>query len=114
MSATTRTGITESNGIKYCYLNGQFHSTERPAVEFQNGDTLWYFYDLLHRLDGPAVEQDGNKFWYKHGKRHRTDGPAVVYANGYQEWCINGKSYTEKEFKNKVRKIGLERELFTL
>ncbi len=114
MSATTRTGITESNGIKYCYLNGQFHSTERPAVEFQNGDTLWYFYDLLHRLDGPAVEQDGNKFWYKHGKRHRTDGPAVTHASGLKFWYLHDKQYLEEEYDAKLNQMGIDKELFIL
>ena len=32
----------------------------------------------LHRLDGPAVENDNGEFvWYKDGKIHREQGPAV-------------------------------------
>lgn len=32
----------------------------------------------LHRLDGPAVENDKGEFvWYRNGKIHRDDGAAV-------------------------------------
>ena len=106
-------GLVVSNGIKYYYLDGHFHSTERPAVEFQNGDTLWYFNDSLHRDNGPAIEQSGNKYWYQHGLRHRIDGPAVDCVNGYKEWYINGKSYTKEEFESKT-KAYLEKDLFVI
>lgn len=35
--------------------------------------------NLLHRLDGPAVEQsDGTKFWLQFGQLHKEDGPAAL------------------------------------
>ena len=40
------------------------HRTDGPAVEYINGDKLWYVDDRLHRVDGPAVESDGDKFWW--------------------------------------------------
>ena len=55
-------------GTKVCKVNGQLHREDGPAVEYTNGDKMWYFNDRLHREDGPAVE----------------------YANGKKSWWING------------------------
>jgi hypothetical protein len=45
--------------------------------------TEWRLVHLLHRDDGPAIEySDGEKVWYQHGLRHRIDGPALEHANG--------------------------------
>jgi hypothetical protein len=39
----------------------------------------------------PAVVVYGSQFWYQHGRRHRShDLPAVVWANGRQEWWVDG------------------------
>ncbi len=55
--------------------------------------------DILHRLDGPAVEWfNGYKEWRQNGLLHRLDGPAVEGINGPNEWYIEGKQYTEEEF----------------
>ena len=54
--------------------------------------------DLLHREDGPAVEYaNGDKVWYKNGLRHRKDGPAVEYNNKDKEWYLNGKCYGDDD-----------------
>ena len=60
---------TYANGDKYCYLNGNLHRTDGPALEFING----------------------HKAWYLNGKPHRTDGPAIEWPNGDKEWYLNGK-----------------------
>lgn len=53
----------------------------------------------LHRTDGPAIEyDDGDKLWYVEGRLHRLDGPAVEWANGIKEWWIEGKKYTQEKF----------------
>jgi hypothetical protein len=52
--------------------------------------TLW------HKVDGPAVEYaDGSNEWYINGKRHREGGPAVEYADGFKEWYKHGKLHRE-------------------
>ena len=52
--------------------------------------------ELLHRLDGPAVECiDGNKEWWQNGERHREDGPAVEFNDGYKEWWFEGRIHRE-------------------
>jgi hypothetical protein len=63
------------------------------------GTVRWYQNNLLHRLDGPAIEYaDGSKDWYQNGKLHRTDGPAVEYADGTKEYWIEGLVYNEHQF----------------
>ena len=53
---------------------------------------------MFHREDGPAIEYpNGEKIWWNNGKLHRIDGPAID-DNGYKEWWINGKHLSpEKE-----------------
>jgi hypothetical protein len=52
-----------------------------------DGTKEWYLKGVLHREDGPAIEDfDGNKEWYFEGKRHRLDGPAVEWSDGTKMW----------------------------
>jgi len=59
-------------------------------VTDEYGD-YYYENDLLHRLDGPAVEyKDGGKEYWVKGKKHRINGPAIelddeikFYYKGY-------------------------------
>jgi len=56
------------------------------------GDKFWYFDNLLHREDGPALEYaNGDKAWYFHGKLHRLDGPAINWRDGYNRWYYYGE-----------------------
>lgn len=49
-----------------------------------------------HRIDGPAVEYaDGSEEWWLNGKFHREDGPAVVLKPGYSE---------EEEFRKGLKR----------
>jgi len=62
--------------------------------------TIWYInpYDKLikHRDDGPAcIYANGSQEWYINGKRHREDGPAIIWPDGEQQWLINGKFHRE-------------------
>jgi hypothetical protein len=51
--------------------DGQLHSeNDKPALIFKDGTKEWYYYDILHRLDGPAIEyENGDKVWVLYGKR---------------------------------------------
>ena len=64
--------------------------------------TRWYKdaeWCIRHRENGPAIEySNGDRVWYQNGQRHRIDGPAVVYANGSKAWYINDNAMTEAEF----------------
>ena len=60
---------------------------------------------IFHREDGPAIEyNEGDKVWYLNNQLHREDGPAVECPNGHKEWWVNGVYCTEEEFKNKTAK----------
>ena len=61
----------------------------------ENKDATYYFIgDKLHRENGPAIEfANGDKVWYKNGKRHREDGPAIEYNAYHKRWYLNDKCY---------------------
>ena len=66
-----------------------------------NGNKKWHVNSVLHRTDGPAIENaDGSKEWWVGGKKHRTDGPAIEFANGDQSWWVNDvMCMSNKEFQ---------------
>ena len=72
-------------------LNGKLHRIGEPAVEWADGDKVWWEHGEVHRIGGPAVEwSDGTKEWFEHDKHHRIGGPAVEWANGRNEWWERG------------------------
>ena len=77
------------------------------CITDDDGTKRWYLNGELHREDGPAVERsNGSKFWYLNGKLHREDGPAREYANGTKEWYLNGQRIecsTQQEFEQLMR-----------
>ncbi len=86
---------------------GDWHRTDGPAVECRNGHKEWLVDGARHRTDGPAVERsNGYKSWWVNGKRHRDDGPACEDRNNKKniEWYLEGKEYTEEEYKKEVLK----------
>jgi len=72
-----------------------------------NGTKRWFNADgLLHRLDGSAIEYaDGDKIWYQNGRVHRLDGPAVECAHFGKFWFIEGEEYTEEQFLAKIESM---------
>ena len=82
------------------------HRENGPAVEYSNGDRVWYQNGFLHRIDGPAIEWgNGIKIWYQNGLLHRTDGPAVERSDGTKDWYINSEELTEDEFNQRVKNV---------
>jgi hypothetical protein len=56
------------------------------------GEIIYRLNDLIHRLDGPAVDtQDGYKEWRIKGLLHREDGPAMIFPNGNCYYFLHGK-----------------------
>jgi hypothetical protein len=96
------------NGSKFVYKNKAMtvlHNLDGPAVDYAEGDTVWFVNGNIHRTDGPAVEcADGTKEWFVNGKRHRSDGPAVERADGTKDWYANGKRLNEKQFNARYAK----------
>jgi hypothetical protein len=64
-----------------------------------NGNKSWWLDGLLHREDGPAMEDaDGYKSWYLNGECHREDGPAIEWDKlGQKEWYLNNKRYSSHD-----------------
>ena len=85
------------------------HRVDGPAVEFSNGTKSWFINGKRHRIDGPAIEYaHGSKDWYVNGKRHRVDGPAVEYADGTKAWYLDDVEYSESEFNAKMNPSSCE------
>ena len=51
------------------------------------------------------IDKYGTKQWFKDGKRHRLNGPAVEFISGFKCWYINGREYTQKEFRKIVDSV---------
>jgi hypothetical protein len=95
------------NGDKEYFLNDMLHREDGPAIDDVNGDKKWYINGKLHRTDGPAIEYlGGDKWWFINDKIHREDGPAIDNADGTKEWWINDKQIlctTQEEFERLMR-----------
>ncbi len=74
-------GLIIENGTKRWYYHDMLHKQDLPAVIYSNGDTSWYFYDRLHRIDGPA------RVWLS--------WPHI-------EWGFNGDILSETEYKKVI------------
>ena len=66
-------------------MSRQLHSeNDLPAIQFANGDKVWYKNGEIHRdNDLPAIEfANGEKWWCIDGKLWRKNGlPYIVYAD---------------------------------
>jgi hypothetical protein len=89
---------------------GDLHrENDLPAIEYANGDKLWYANGILHREGGPAISFiNGYKEWWLHGELHREDGPAIEYSSGSKEWWVNNVQYSYQEYKKEMRYIKLK------
>lgn len=98
---------TSTFKISYHNAGGLFHRLDGPAMEYHNGDKVWYVNGRLHREDGPAREYvHGSKQWWFNDKPHRLDGPAFEFHNGDKEWWVNGRRIsceTQEEFEQLMK-----------
>ncbi len=93
MSVEYKVVVNKHRTIRY-YKPGTdiLHRLDGPAVECGNGHKEWRVDGELHRVDGPACEYaSGTKEWYVEDKRHRVDGPAYELSNGNKKWFVNGE-----------------------
>ncbi len=51
------------------------------------------------------VYANGGQDWFLNGQLHREDGPACVWANGSQEWWLNGKRVTEEQVMQPIKEL---------
>lgn len=85
--------IITAFGERQWYIKNMtmLHREDGPALEnIVNGTFTWYYYGMVHRINGPAIEwSDGSEEWYQNGKRHRLDGPAMIHTDGSTEWWVD-------------------------
>ena len=70
-----------------------------------------------HRLDGPAIEYaNGDEIWYRDGWYHREDGPALIFKKINNptllkstdirgHWYLNGVEYNKEEYIEIMRRV---------
>lgn len=57
----------------------------------------------FHRRNGPAVQwDDGEKVWYIHGQFHRENGPAIEQSDGRTEYYLFGIKIPKKKYTKKL------------
>jgi len=85
---------------------------EKQYIKIDEYGHKFYFKDKemtkLHREDGPAVEYaNGDKLWYINDECHREDGPAIEYTNGDKEWYVNGELLSKSQFNARNNPVEL-------
>ena len=98
------------------YVNGMINSVDdKPAVVHEDGDTIWYKDDKIHRDNGPAYisPRIGYKGWYKNGKRHREDGPAIINPTGAGDgtWWLDNVCLSKEQVEERKKKVAITKEI---
>ena len=99
-----KNGMFENLNSYKWYKDNVLHRVDGPAIEYFNGDEEWYFEGKLHRVDGAAYISLHGKYkeWWQHNFLHRLDGPAVIMSSGNEMWYYKGKIIhcnSQKEFE---------------
>ena len=97
------------------YHHGMLHrfpdpdGSIKPTIQCEDLQS-WYWYDVRHRLDGPAWLYNGAQWWYRHGVEHRDpeDGPAVIFADGGVEYWENGVEIRDEKRLQHLRQRNLD------
>jgi hypothetical protein len=93
-------------------MDGAKDKSSAPAklICTPDGTQRWYLDGQLHRDDGPAYEGiDGTKMWFRQNKMHREDGPALIQPDGREEFWLNGRNFSEKEFAHMQKRHAQEK-----
>jgi len=102
------------DGSKAWFLNGKFHRTDGPAIEWADGTKEWWLNGNRHRTDGPAYEDaDGTKKWWLNGNLHRTDGPAYEGADGSKAWRLDGEQVSWQDLYRQANDPEIELKILT-
>jgi hypothetical protein len=80
------------DSCKEWFVDGKRHRVGGPAIEYFNGEKIWYQNDLLHREDGPAVVDTSGKAYFLYGIGFFTIGISIIfyyYLKFDDCFCIN-------------------------
>lgn len=71
---------------------GVLHRLDGPAIENSDGTYEWYLDGKLHRDNAPAVRDlEGTLYYYNYGLLHNDKGPAIIYEDGETIYFEYGK-----------------------
>ena len=79
---------------------------------FPNGSRFYYnSKGYVHRTNSPAmIYREGNSWknlWYLNGIIHRDDGPAIENSSGYKEYWYYGNKINVESTEDFIRYIKL-------
>lgn len=93
-----KTTIITTSGIisRISYVDhesGKFHRADGPAIEYNDGEVVWAYRGVYHRIGGPALYniKDGSlpKKWYFNGKSFNSQEEYFDNIPAeYQDECI--------------------------
>lgn len=64
----------------------------------------WYKDGKLHRVGAPARTHKDSKWYFENGLLHRLDGPAVDQRGHPKEYWINGQKWSPKNYKKEIER----------
>ena len=105
ISRTNRSG-TFYYDPTWTYLHRE---NDLPAIEYANGDLVWYQYGEYHREgDKPARISDNgqDQEWWFEGKLHRLTGPAWINTKSdppIENFFIHGEIYSREDFYKVIK-----------
>lgn len=73
--------------VEYYNDKGQLHREDGPAIEYDNGDFMYFINGQLHRKDGPAIKMNDNESFIVNGK------------------FINKKQYNKLMLRKKINRL---------
>ena len=76
--------------------------------KYSNGDIYYRKKDtnIAHNPYGPAVvHEDGFTVYYINNKLHRLDGPAFISSDGEEFYYINNKELDKEEFEKHPERL---------
>jgi hypothetical protein len=70
--------------------------------------------DVPPNFSGVALFPDDTKHWYVNGLLHREDGPAIEQPNGKFRWRLRGRPQSEADWKKLLLLMEDERHLLSI
>lgn len=69
--------------VEYYNDKNQLHREDGPAIEYDNGDFMYFINGNLHRTDGPAMKMNNNETYIVNGR--------FINKNQYNKIMLNKK-----------------------
>ena len=109
--------VIHDDGSFEWYKNGELHREGGPAFKNFDGELRWYKNGKLHREDGPAIDKTHSKSFYEDEQEFMDCVEAMFqedkncshydfeeWKNETKLWFLNDVKYSEKDYKEKIKK----------